>query len=850
MRQTSRIASVMSLLGGFVAVAMTMGLLTAGLVIPAVGVAGQATNNGIKLFNQMPSDFQMNPLAQQSRILAADGTTIGTPFNENRIVVPLNKIAPVMQHAQVAIEDERFYEHGGVDPRGLLRAISSNVMSGGTQGASTLTQQYVKVAIQNQALAAGNKDAAANAVARSGMQGYVRKLQELKYAVTLEQKYSKQQILDGYLNLVYFGDQQYGVEAASLHYFGVHASQLTLPMAATLAGVVNAPGVTDPINNPEAATTRRNQVLGKMYQQGYISYKEYTDATNHDLKSDLKVTNISSSCASSKYPYFCYYVYDWLLGEPSLGATRKEREAKLKGGGLTIQTSFDPKLAAILDKQIKAKVPVNNSAGIQSAAIVVQPGTGLVLASSQNTSYSNNTGSGRTAINYTVPTDMGGGSGFTFGSAAKFFAVITAVQKGRAIDSDIMVPNFSGTDKNGPYVRFTNKEFPGECGLGNEDWDVHNSEGHKSGGPMPLVKATAGSINTAFAQLASEIGVCDIRDTMTKFGLKHGDGSALNKTPSGIVLGSQAVTPLSLANAYATIAADGKYCEPRPVKAITDANGKQLKLTGSDCKQLVSKDVARTVTKIFESVLEPGGTAYESRLSGGRVSAGKTGTVENATQSWFVGYTPQLATAVWVGHADNEKPLKDVRIGNTFYQGYLYGSTVAAPIWKAVMDEALKGQPKTNFPEPSEAALNANRATVPNVVGQRPDNARSMLESAGFKVQEGSAQDSRMYAGRIAFTSPSSGSKAAKGSTVTMYPSTGRAAYVAPSSSVQAAAPRRTQATSRSTTAPKPSSTSAPKPSSTSAKPSSTSAPKPSSTSAKPSSTKADKPKATASSSK
>ena len=858
MRQTSRIASVMSLLGGFVAVAMTMGLLTAGLVIPAVGVAGQATNNGIKLFNQMPSDFQMNPLAQQSRILAADGTTIGTPFNENRIVVPLNKIAPVMQHAQVAIEDERFYEHGGVDPRGLLRAISSNVMSGGTQGASTLTQQYVKVAIQNQALAAGNKDAAANAVARSGMQGYVRKLQELKYAVTLEQKYSKQQILDGYLNLVYFGDQQYGVEAASLHYFGVHASQLTLPMAATLAGVVNAPGVTDPINNPEAATTRRNQVLGKMYQQGYISYKEYTDATNHDLKSDLKVTNISSSCASSKYPYFCYYVYDWLLGEPSLGATRKEREAKLKGGGLTIQTSFDPKLAAILDKQIKAKVPVNNSAGIQSAAIVVQPGTGLVLASSQNTSYSNNTGGGRTAINYTVPSNMGGGQGFTIGSTAKFFAVIDAVKNGWTMDSEINVPPMNGRDERGSYREFTNKDFPGECGLGrSEIWKVPNSEEDEGSGPMSLEDATKMSVNVAFAQLVSQLGACNVRQTMIDFGLKQGNGEAVNKAPSGIVLGSEPVTALDLANAYATIAADGKYCAPRPVKAIIDANGKQVKITGAQCKQLVSKDVARTVTKIFEGVLGKGGTAATSALANGRPAAGKTGTVDSATQSWFVGYTPQLTTAVWVGHADNEKPLKDVKIGNTFYKGYLYGGTLAAPIWKAVMDEALKGQPKTNFPEPSEAALNANRATVPNVVGQRPDNARSMLESAGFKVQEGSAQDSRMFAGRIAFTSPSSGSKAAKGSTVTMYPSTGRAAYVAPSSSVQAAAPRRTQATSRSTTAPKPSSTSAPKPSSTSAKPSSTSAPKPSatsakpsSTSAKPSSTTADKPKATASSSK
>lgn len=765
----------MSLLGGFVAVAMTMGLLTAGLVIPAVGVAGQATNNGIKMFNQMPADFQMNPLAQQSRILASDGTVIGTPFNENRIVVPLNKIAPVMQQAQVAIEDERFFEHGGVDPKGLLRAISTNIMSAGTQGASTLTQQYVKVALQNKALASGNKDAAAASVARSGMQGYVRKLQELKYAVTLEQKYTKQQILDGYLNLVYFGDQQYGVEAAARHYYGRSASQLTLPQAATLAGVVNAPGVTDPINNPEAATKRRNQVLGKMYAQQMISYKEYTDATSHDLKSDLKVTNISSSCASSKYPYFCYYVYNWLLNEPSLGKTRKEREAALKGGGLTIQTSFDPKLAAKMDKDIKSKVPVANSENVQAAALTIQPGTGLVLATGQNTAYSNNTTAGKSAINYTVPLNMGGGQGFTIGSTAKFFAIVSAVQQGRDIEGDINVPKFSGKDKNGNFVRFTNKQFPGECGLApGENWDVHNSEGHESGGPMPVIEATAGSINTAFAQLVSELGACDVHATMTKMGVRNGDGTEIGKSPSGIILGSEPVTALDLANAYATVAADGVYCTPRPVKSIADANGKQLKLAQAGCKQLLSKDVARTVTKVFENVLKPGGTAYASRLAGDRPAAGKTGTVEGATQSWFAGYTPELATAVWVGHADNEKTLKDVRLGGKYYDGYLYGSTIAAPIWKTIMDDALRGKPERKFAAPSSEFLDGNKVRVPNVKGQTPDNATSMLESAGFKVKQGPAQDARLFEGLIMGSTPEGGEKVAKGATITIYPSTGR----------------------------------------------------------------------------
>ncbi|MDQ2851879.1 MAG: transglycosylase domain-containing protein, partial [Actinomycetota bacterium] len=257
MRVINRLGSVLTLLVALIATAMVMGLLAAGLLIPAVGSAGLASNGSIALFNGLPATFAMNPLAQQSRILAADGSTIATPFNENRVVVPLSKVAPIMRKAQVAIEDQRFYQHGAIDPKGLLRAVSSNAQGGGLQGASTLTQQYVKVALENQARDAGNTNAANRAVTQDGLQGYVRKLQQLRYAIALEKKYSKDQILDGYLNIVYFGDQQYGIEAAAEHYFSVHASQLTLPEAALLAGVVNAPTTFDPVTNPKNSTARR-----------------------------------------------------------------------------------------------------------------------------------------------------------------------------------------------------------------------------------------------------------------------------------------------------------------------------------------------------------------------------------------------------------------------------------------------------------------------------------------------------------------------------------------------------------------------------------------------------------------
>ena len=256
------------------------------------------------------------------------------------MIVPLAQIAPVMRQAQIAIEDSRFYEHGGVDPQGVGRAFMSNLGGGGTQGASTLTQQYVKITLQENALNKDDKVGAKAATAKS----YTRKLQELKYAVTLEKNLTKNQILEGYLNLVYYGGQAYGVEAAARHYFGVSAAKLNLPQAATLAGLVQQPGYTDPIHHPAKALARRNVVLDRMHTLNLITDKAWQDA-----KATKMVTNpkpAQSSCALSPYPYFCNYVNAWLLEQPALGKTRAERNEAINRGGLTIQTTLNPKMQA------------------------------------------------------------------------------------------------------------------------------------------------------------------------------------------------------------------------------------------------------------------------------------------------------------------------------------------------------------------------------------------------------------------------------------------------------------------------------------------------------------------------
>src|SRR5690606_23991024 len=307
-----------SLLMAFLGISVLRGLIGAGRTLPLVGATGTAAREGVGMFEKLPGDLEQNPLAQQSRIEAADGSLIATPARENRIIVPLDQIAPVMRQAQIAIEDERFYQHGGLDIRGLSRAIITNATSDSTQGGSTLTQQYVKMILKEEALRAGDAEQLRQLEARSGLEGYVRKLRELKYAVTLEQRLTKDEILEGYLNLAYYGDQTYGVEAAARHYFNVRAKDLNLVQAATLAGVVRAPGITDPVHNPEAAVERRNVVLDKMYEQGMITEKQWREARETPL--ELDVRDSQRSCMNSRHPYFCDYVTEWLLQNPALGA--------------------------------------------------------------------------------------------------------------------------------------------------------------------------------------------------------------------------------------------------------------------------------------------------------------------------------------------------------------------------------------------------------------------------------------------------------------------------------------------------------------------------------------------------
>ncbi len=775
--RTTNIASIISLLGAFLAAAVVLGLLAAGLAMPAVGAAGAVARSGVDVFDSLPSEFDSSPLSQQSRILDASGNLLATPYEQNRVIIPLSEVAPVMRQAQIAIEDSRFYEHGGVDVRGVVRAMVSNAAGTSTQGGSTLTQQYVKLTLQETALQAGDKDAAQAAVSRSGLAGLTRKLQELKYSIQLEKEMTKDQILQGYFNLVYYGDQAYGVQAAAQHYFGKGAKDLTLPEAALIAGLAQNPGTTDPVNYPDKAIARRNVVLDRMFDLGLIKKADYDAAKAVKLEQMLKITPSVSSCSrAGDNAYFCDYVLRYLLTEPgltnALGKTQEARKKKIYGGGLTITTTLDANAAQIAREEIQARVPAGNELGIGSAAVAIDPQNGAVRAMAQNTKYNNlKEAPGETAINWAVDTKYGGSIGFQFGSTEKAFALVTALERGMPINSTVNAkaggPNLQAT--------YTSADFPTQsCGLGKDTWKVKN-DGNVRAGPISLIKATADSVNTAFVALVSQLGACTVRDTETRMGLLQSNGEPMQPYPSAITLGTDNVSPMTVASAYGSLAADGKHCTPVPVISITGPDNKPLPVnppgTGN-CQQVVDPEVAHGVADIMTHVMTEG-TARQSALANGRISAGKTGTSDRNNETWFVGFTPQLTTAVWVGTPNDKQNLQvldNVRLAGKFYP-VVHGSSIAAPTWKAIMDRMLDGQPNVPFPPPSEKILNGEKVPITDVIGHTVEDATASLQAQGFSAQVGRKIYSRYRPGIVAGTDPSG--QANRGSMVTLLISAG-----------------------------------------------------------------------------
>ena len=681
------------------------GLIVAAAALPMVSLAGLVSRTVSNDFLGMPTALRTPTPAQTTFVYANDGKTLITAFyDENRREIGLDQVALVMQQAIVAAEDSRFYQHGGVDLKGVLRALVSDAGSGGAaQGASTLTMQYVRNVLKSDPNLTPQQriDATANTAAR--------KIQEMRYAIALEKQLSKQQILERYLNISYFGDGAYGIAAASATYFGKPASELTLPEAALLAGLVQSPDTLNPVaGDQKASMDRRSYVLDAMAKMGAITTAAATDAKAQPIGlNPQKQPNDCTAVAANHndWGFFCDYFRQWWEAQPQFGTTVEDRDNALRNGGYTVVTSLDPGIQATALAE-SLKVYGYGSARALPMA-VVQPGTGRVQAMAVNRHYS-------LAVNppahpkypNTVNQLIAGGgdvSGYQAGSTFKMFTMLAALQAGHTLDT--------GFDAPSPLTT----KFRDSTGCGGY-WCPVNDNPSWMDGYRTMWTGFGRSVNTYFVWLEEQIGPQAAVDMAKKLGItfRAPTDAALAKNAASwgaFTLGVADTTPLDLANAYATLGANGTYCKPLPVNSIVDSSGQRVAVD-PQCSQVIAPDVAAAATDAARCPVGQqsafgkcdGGTAtMVSGILGGRPAGGKTGSAEHNATETFVGFTPQLAAAAIATNPDDP-------------QDYV-GSSVSAAVDTAVartMAAALRGQPTKNFTTPSNAlAFGANTNPSP-----------------------------------------------------------------------------------------------------------------------------------------
>ena len=684
-----RPAQLLALLLAFLSVSSLMGVVTAGMLVPIAGPTALAAKSVPSVFNELPGDLQTVAPAEESQLLDSSGGVIAHFYDKQRIVVPSANIADVMKKAIVAIEDKRFYEHNGVDATGIVRALVTNLGDSGRQGASTITQQYVRNSLAERGYLEGDADQ----VSAATEQTTERKLREIKYALALEKTQSKDEILTGYLNIAPFGPITYGVEAASQRYFSKSASELNYLEAALLAGLVQSPVQYDPLTHPEAAQERRDTVLATMLDQGVITQEEYDEGIATSVDSMLHPTVSSEGCsgADSSKAYFCDYVLSQFLEDPTFGATRIERERLLKTQGITIRTTLDTAKQDAAYASLTNAIPVGDASGLNDALVSLDPRTGKVLAMAQNTTYGIE--SGQTMANYSAD------GNFQVGSTFKVFTLLQWFKEGHSAYETVGSAN----------TFYPNGSF--KCdgrSITTEGYQVNDLAGKT--GTMNVVRATGLSANQAFVNMASRVDFCSIFETAYDMGITE-DGEVPSPFPANI-LGSVSSSPLHMASVFATIANSGQQCKPQSIESVTDRDENVLKEFTADCKEVISPDVANKTAALLTASAGQYYTA--TRLGDGRPFAAKSGTTDGHANTWLTGFTPSLATSAWVGHGDNSSQEVSGVVINGVYHSEIFGETyVGQNIWAPYMTQALAGTPV-------EAVSNANIGATPPQRGATP----------------------------------------------------------------------------------------------------------------------------------
>ena len=712
------VAGVLGGLVGLVALSVIAGLLAVAPITPVLALSGHAASRAVSLFDGMPSYLAIDRLMLPTTIYARDPQSgkdveLTSFYDQNRVPVRFDEVAPVMYDAILASEDPRFYEHGGIDLIGTTRALIRNAQGGSIQGGSSISQQYVKNVLVQRC----ERDAVAtdrqtrdevlqtcwlDATRASGVEGYERKLQEIRYAVQLEQEYSKNDILLGYLNIANFGGTTYGIEAAARYYFSTTAARLPLGQAATLAGIVQnpntfridrpggsiigsdgttynkaadgaiadvTPGTLAGLDSLLAAGTitqeqhlaagdaysatkgRQLYVLDRMREDGRITDEQYVAAAIEPIAPAVQPA--LTGCAATSAPFFCQYVVNTLRFDPdyaeAFGETALQRQQSLTREGLHIYTTLDWQLQNASQDAMRRYAPeAVPGMAFGAASVSIDAPSGRILAISQNNRFTEDadlaaTDPVYTSLVYAGDAVHGVSDGFPTGSTFKLFTLVDWLEQGHSLFEPV-----NGTLRAIPRLR---DRCEGTW-INRENHVVRNFGGVRgyTGTPMQF---TAQSLNSGFLGMAEKLDLCDIEQVAARMGVTRGTGDPVDLDGAASIIGTNNIAPVALAGAFATVANNGVYCVPRVIERVVNAEGTELPVPGDRCSQAISPEVAAATAFALQGVMVPGGTGSGGNPNDGTPLLGKTGTHEQI-QTWLVESSTRVTTAVWVGNAIGE----------------------------------------------------------------------------------------------------------------------------------------------------------------------------------------------------
>lgn len=723
----------------FLLTAVILGIGLGGFTLAPAAVVKSIETQVVNAWDALPTELPLDvPLAQHTILLDRNGVEFARFYAEDRTPVTFSEISPLAVDALLAIEDDRFYERGALDLEGFTRAAAVTTFTDRKQGGSTITQQLV----ENTLLAAAYNDPAAQKAARA--QSLEAKIQELKYAVELEKTLTKDQILERYFNTVFYGNGAYGIGAAAARYYNTTAANLTISQSAMLAGLMRSPVKYDPAKYPDVAKNRRDTVIERMFETGRITDAERVAAQAEPVA--VVISSPPNGCLLSTYPVYCAHVRDQLLSDPIFGATPEEREENLYRGGITVTTALDTRVTDLSQAALSNAITPENRVAIAQA--IVEPGTGFISALTQTKPYGQ--GENQTEIVYATRPTVQPGSSF------KMVTLVTALEQGISPSLTMTAPTgYRPAKMDAPSKGFSN-------------------DSNISYGPLDMYSAARGSVNVYFVKLIEKTGVLPVADMARRLGINSipTEGpTAPTARSATLTLGAWEVSPLEMASAYATVAANGVSCKPTGIiSAVRTSSNVAIEVPSTGCQQAIDANVAKTAADILQGPLGEGGTADGFALD--RPAAGKTGTTNSYAATWFVGFTPQYAAAVWIGdpRGGSANPLTNVTAFGRFHR-YVYGATIAAPVWHDSMQAIHNGLPVLPLGSVSFGQGAVKVRTIPEVRGMTTAQAMSALLAAGYQVEINATTapaDPLLAPDQVVSQTPGSGVSVDVNSTVTL----------------------------------------------------------------------------------